>query len=363
MILADAFRRVLRFWPRPRKDRPSLLDAVRLEPARAGRKARVYAVSGALGIAVDVDGEAPLLDVVLDASVLRSALKGKSQIAVLAELPGGIVSLDVETKKNAPLVNYKIPGGSISTFPFFPDPPENAVFTGLPGFELLRDSVLHHAHGDGSRPELSVVAFDPSYAEATDLERYARLALPWGLTGHVPIEVFGHWPDDEDVTAASAPPYLYFRTGDELRFSALREPARYHEKMAAYLQAELPGAVVLAAKDLRDLAERSQKISPWGIIVLELSPLGCVGRSYAPWIQQEGTSTCEAVIKAPHVVESGLPDPVQITVAAPHLATAVAATPTPSVLLRYKDAVSPLRLEMGALTICLWPSPWTTNQG
>lgn len=359
MILADAFRRVLKFCPRVTKVNagdPTLLSAVRLEPAREGRKARAYALSGAMGIAVDVDGEGPFPDVVLDATVLRSALKGKSQIASIQELPNGVVALDVESAKQ--IVSYKIPGGMISTFPFFPDPAPGTIFMPLPGFEYAIDPIARHASADDSRPELTVLAFGPGYVDATDLSRYARLITSWEFfTGHVPLPVFQAWPAG-DVEAAWLPPYLYFRVAGELRFGTPREPGRFHDKMAAYLRDELPGAVVVAAADLRDLAERSAKISPWGVIVLELSPTGCVARSYLPERQRAGEASCEAEIPAVHDYGCALRSPVFVTVAARFLAAAVASTPTPRVRISYRDAVSPLRLDAGALSVLLWPSPW-----
>jgi hypothetical protein len=349
---ADGIRRALRFCPKGSKA-PPLAQAVRLVPKTAAAPAHVYAISGAVGIRVDVEGDVP--DVVLAAGTVRSALKGASELEGVEEVGTGTVILHVRSR--AGVVDYKVPGGVVSTFPLFPPVPTEDLFQALPGFRYAVQAVAPAAGKDAKRPELGVLHFEHGYVEATDLARLCRLETRWNLTGHVPAEVVAGWPADvEVVSGVVSDPYLFLRVGSELRCAALREPGRYHAKMATYLGEDMPGVVALAARDMIDAAKRSLDVSPWGVVVLDLTGERCVARSYMPDRKKVDEASCEVTVRSPRPAVGGTT--AQVIVSARYLADALAAACTPLVVLRYRDAVSPLRVESGPVVTCVWPSPW-----
>lgn len=365
MDLFDALKRVMRFCPTKKSD-PEELKAVRFIPGAPGYHPRVFGTDGLTGCVVEVTDQA-LPSAVFGSDALKGILKGAVGIDSVEAVGYGEYRLSINTKTS--LMGYTV--ASIQDTSRLPGlPPIPAIGNGwseVPWFEDIL-GVVHASKNGMMGTDWANLYFTPDWVQASDQTRLARVAVKTPLTGHVPHQVFRTWPKGEVQVAVThlnpVTPVVFFRIGDETRFTFMQPSRGEHEKLEGYLPGVHPGpGLVVAREGLMDLVKRAKMVTAMpDLISLDFGVRGVTVRAT---VDGHGAGFEASLDGVPtYYTGDARFERTQMILDAKVLVEILRSMDTPSVMLGFAAPQSmipphrPLRIESGPMLVCLFQTPF-----
>lgn len=355
MDLKAAIERAVRFCPKG-KTSLATLQAVRFVPEAHNCPAVIYSTSGHMGTIIELRG-AEFPNALITAAALRKAVKGAKSVDSIQEIKPGILQVVVTAKKSLEPMAYEVNCGDVANFPGYPAVPPPSTF----GEILEWDSVLKllPAVGkDAHKPDLQLVRFHPLHVTTTNLEWLVRLNRAFGWDGWVLADVFRSWPKGP-VSVAWAPPYAFFRVGDETRFAALQPNARYQDSFGRYCDYRPPYSVVLSRALLEDTIKRAQDVSPWRMVAMDFGDTSLTVRAFARAREKDADASFAAVVPYDRATACNM----QVLVDSTVLVEILKAVQSPRLRLRYESPTMPLQIESADFQYVVQPTEWKVANG
>ena len=290
-------------------------------------------------------------------SALRKAVKGAKSVDVIREVKPGVLEVAVTAKKSLESMSYEVNCGDVANFPGYPAMPPPATFEPVSGWESVL-KVLPAVGKDAHKPDLHLVRFHPLHVTTTNLEWLIRLNRAFGWDGWLLNDVFKSWPKGP-VSVAWAPPYAFFRVGDETRFAALQPEARYQDSFGRYCDYVPPYSVVLSRLLLEDTIKRAQDISPWRMVSLDFGDTAVTVRAYARARENDADASFASVVPYERAQAGQMTLLVDSTV----LVSILKLVESPRLRLRYESPTMPLQLESADLQFIVQPTEWRVSGG
>lgn len=350
MDLKAAIERAVRFCPKG-KTALATLQAVRFLPQTNNCPAVIYSTSGHLGTIVEVRG-VELPNALIPAEALRKAIKGSKRVVSLEESQPGVIRIEVLAKNSMERMSYDVNGGDMGNFPGYPTVPTPMAFEDIPGWDSLL-KLLPAVGKEAHKPDLKLIRFHPKHVTATNLEWLIRLNRRLGWDGWLLADVFRTWPKGS-VSVAWAPPYVFFRIGDETRFTAIQPETHYHDSYGRYLDYVPPYQVVLNRVLLEDTIKRAQDVSPWRMVAFDFGDTALTVRAFAR--NREAEAVASFAVEVPY--ERASVEGMQVLLDSTVLVAILKLVESPRIRLRFKTPAEPLQIESADMQFVVNPTEW-----